>query len=191
MITDFVSSYGYVAVFAGTLLEGETILLAAGFAAHLGLLDWRLVLVVAMAGATLGDQLAFLLGRWKGEALIERFPSLARHKPKIDDLLARYDAIFILAIRFIYGLRIAGPLIMGASHVHMLRFAAFNVTGAALWSLLVAGLGYAFGLALKSLLTYVKQIEEVVLIVILLFGLLFWLWHSLRARTRNKTEIKS
>ena len=74
MISAFVISYGYLAVFLGTLLEGETILLSAGFAANRGLLYWPLVVAVAFAGATLGDQIAFLLGRWQGASLIARFP---------------------------------------------------------------------------------------------------------------------
>lgn len=186
MITNLVTSYGYVAIFIGTVLEGETILLAAGLAAHLGLLDWRLVILVAMAGATLGDQLAFLLGRWKGELLINRFPTLAKHKPKVDKLLARYDAIFILINRFIYGLRIAGPLIMGASRMHMLRFAAFNIVGAILWASLITGLGYMFGQAVNVLLSNIQRIEEIILIAILVIGFLFWLWHTLRAHNLNK-----
>ena len=188
MITEFVSTYGYVAVFVGTLLEGETLLIAAGFAAHQGLLDARLVVLVAMAGATLGDQLAFFLGRWKGELVIDRFPSLQRHKVKIDKLLARYDALFILINRFIYGLRIAGPLIMGASCMNMLRFATFNVIGAALWALLISGLGYMFGLAVNTLLTDAKRIEEIILIAILVIGLLFLLWHTLKAHNKNKNK---
>ncbi len=181
MIEEFVATYGYVAVFVGTLLEGETLLIAAGFAAHQGLLDARLVVLVAMTGATLGDQLAFFLGRWKGELLIIRFPSLAKHKAKVDNLLARYDALFILTNRFIYGLRIAGPLIMGASRMHIMRFATFNVIGAAFWALLITQLGYVFGLAVNALLSDVKQIEEISLVIILVLGLLFWLWHALRA----------
>lgn len=175
MIHNFILSYGYFAVFLGTLLEGETILIAAGFAAHLGILDLSLVILVAMAGATLGDQMAFLLGRWKGASLLARFPSLERHKHKVDDLLSRYDAAFILGVRFLYGLRIAGPLIMGASRVLVLRFALFNLIGAALWAILIAGLGYIFGLALKSMLIDIKKIEEIVFIAILLLGLLYWL----------------
>lgn len=183
MISAFVASHGYLAVFIGTLLEGETILFAAGFAAHQGMLDWPLVVFVAIAGGTLGDQLAFLLGRWKGKALIERFPVLAQHKPRIDDLLSRYDVLFILAVRFLYGLRIAGPLILGSSGISMLRFAVLNVMGAALWAVLVAGAGYVFGLTIHSLITDVKRIEEIVLVVILMLGVTLWLWRRFRTRT--------
>lgn len=186
MMSELVGTYGYIAVFIGTLLEGETLLIAAGFAAHQGLLDWRVVILVAMTGATMGDQLAFFLGRWKGALLINRFPSLAKHKAEIDTLLARYDALFILTIRFIYGLRIAGPLIMGASRMHTLRFATFNIIGAALWALLITGLGFVFGLAVNALLSDVKRIEEIGVIAILVIGLLFWLWHTLRAHNVNK-----
>ena len=120
MISAFILSYGYLAVFVGTLLEGESILLAAGFAAHRGLLDLPVVIVVAVLGATLGDQLAFLLGRWKGRALIARFPSLAKQQPRVHDLLERHATLFILTLRFLYGLRIAGPMLLGTSRVAIL-----------------------------------------------------------------------
>jgi membrane protein DedA with SNARE-associated domain len=188
VISAFVASYGYVAVFVGTLLEGETILVAAGFAAHRGLLDWPLVIVVAVVGATLGDQLAFLLGRWKGQALIERFPNLARHKNRVCDLLERYDTIFILTVRFLYGLRIAGPMILGSGKLSLLRFAALNVIGAILWAVLVSGAGYAFGFAINSVLDNLKQIEEVVLVTLLALGLLLWLWRKFRSQTRNRAD---
>ncbi|MQM30150.1 MAG: DedA family protein [Candidatus Accumulibacter phosphatis] len=184
MISAFVASYGYLAIFIGTLLEGETVLIAAGFAAHRGLLDGRLVVVVAMLGATLGDQLAFLLGRWKGAALIERFPALARQKPRIDDLLQRYNVIFILSVRFLYGLRIAGPVLLGSSGMAVLRFALLNAIGAALWAAVVTGAGYAFGVAINALVADLKVIEEVVLVLIVVCGLSFWLWRRLGAWKR-------
>lgn len=188
MISAFVASYGYFAVFAGTLIEGETILVAAGFAAHRGLLEWPVVILVAIAGSTLGDQLAFLLGRWKGEALIERFPVLAKRKQRIHDLLERHNVIFILAVRFLYGLRIAGPVILGSSRVSLLRFAVLNVIGAALWSVLVSGAGYAFGLVISSLVSDIRRIEEVLLVVMLVIGVFFWLWRRARARCGSSTQ---
>lgn len=181
MISALVASYGYFAVFIGTLIEGEAVLIAAGFAAHRGLLDWPLVVVVAMAGGTLGDQLAFMLGRWRGEALFVRFPALAQRKERVFRLLARYDVLFVLSLRFMYGLRIACPVVLGSSRMSMLRFAFLNVIGAALWAVIIAGVGWFFGAALEAILTDVKKIEEAVLFAILLAGVGIWLWHRRRA----------
>ena len=185
MISAFIASYGYFAVFVGTLLEGETILIAAGFAAHRGLLAWHLVALVATAGATLGDQLAFLLGRWKGDALIKRFPTLAQRKPRIHKLLERFDVALIIIVRFLYGLRNAGPLIMGSDRMPILRFAAFNFIGAALWAVLVSGAGYVFGLAISALIVDLKRVEEDIFVAILLLGMILWLWRKSRPSTRH------
>jgi membrane protein DedA with SNARE-associated domain len=190
MISAFIVAHGYLAVFAGTLLEGETILIAAGFAAHLGLLDWPLVVLVATVGATLGDQLAFLLGRWKGEALLQRFPALAQRKPQIHALLERFDIFSILALRFLYGLRIAGPFIIGSSRVTLLRFTIFNLVGAAVWAVLVSGAGYAFGIAIGSLFTDMKHMEEVILVALLALGSTFWLYRRFHAQSRKRADEK-
>lgn len=175
MISSFVASYGYLAVFLGTLLEGETILLAAGYAAHRGLLDWPLVALVAFLGATIGDQLAFMLGRWKGAALVAHSPALAERAPRVHALLKRHDAVFIIGVRFMYGLRTAGPVVMGTSRVPLLRFATFNMLGAALWALMITGAGYFFGAVSSSIFTDLQRYEEIVLVGILATGLLFWL----------------
>lgn len=182
MVSALITSYGYLAVFVGTLLEGETVLITAGFAAHRGLLDLPVVILVAIAGSTLGDQLAFLLGRWKGNALIARIPALAQHKGRIHDLLDRHDLIFILGVRFLYGLRIAGPLIIGSSRVPPLRFAVLNLLGATVWSTLVSGVGYSLGIAASSFISNLRGLEEIILACFLVAGSLFWLWRQFFGR---------
>jgi membrane protein DedA with SNARE-associated domain len=179
-VGSLVGTYGYLLVFAGTLLEGETVLLAAGFAAHQGLLDWRAVVAVAFVGGTLGDQLAFLLGRWKGNVLIDRFPALARRAPQVHRLLERFDLILILMVRFMYGLRIAGPVIMGSSRIPLARFSILNMIGAVVWAGLVTGAGYTFGAATESMFSNLEHAEVILFLVILLFGFGLWLWHHLR-----------
>lgn len=188
MISDFVARYGYLAVFLGTLAEGETVLAAAGFAAHRGLLDWRLVMLVAAVGGSLGDQLAFLLGRWKGEALLRRFPALARQEPRLRGLLVRYDAILIVTVRFLYGLRIAGPVILGSYGLPPLRFALFNALGAGLWSVLITGAGYAFGVTLSALLGDIERVEGIVVVAIVVFGILAALAHAVSARQASRED---
>lgn len=190
MISTFIASYGYFAVFAGTLFEGETILIAAGFAAHRGLLSWEIVVLVAVLGGILGDQLSFCFGRWKGNALIARFPTLAQRKPRIHELLERYDVILILIVRFLYGLRVAGPVIMGSSRIPYVKFAFFDMLGAILWSIVVSGAGYIFGMAISSLIDDLRQIEEIVLLVILIFGFAVWGWRKWHSAARQRADRK-
>ena len=69
-----VETYGYIAVFAGAFLEGETLLALGGLAASRGHLDFVAVTLVALLGGFLGDQFFFFLGRHRGQALLRRFP---------------------------------------------------------------------------------------------------------------------
>jgi membrane protein DedA with SNARE-associated domain len=170
-IASLVEQYGYVAVLVGTLFEGETVLFFAGFAAHRGLLRWPQVVVLAFAASTFADQFFFFVGRRYGDRLLARFPALRRHVPRVDRLLARYPTPLILGIRFLYGLRVAGPIVMGARHVSPFRFAALNAAGAAVWAVVICGLGYQFGNALAWLLHDLKLFEEAVLAGILFAGL--------------------
>ena len=54
-LSDLLANYGYPVVFLGTLLEGETILALAGFAAHRGHLQLPAVVGLATAGSALVD----------------------------------------------------------------------------------------------------------------------------------------
>jgi membrane protein DedA with SNARE-associated domain len=72
---------------------------------------------------------------------------------------------------------------MGAGHVSPLRFAALNAAGAAVWAVVVSGLGYQFGNALAWLLHDVKLFEGTVLVGILLAGLGWTIFRGSRRRT--------
>ena len=66
---ELIARYGYAAVFFGTLLEGETIVMLAGFAAQREHIDFWLAALCAFAGSLLSDQIYFYLGRRHGTAL--------------------------------------------------------------------------------------------------------------------------
>ena len=166
----WIFEYGYAAVFVGCLLEGETILVLAGFAAHEGQMSLPLTVIIAFVAGALGDQIFFWLGRRAGQPLLDRIPNSADRVRRINHLLARFDAPLIVGIRFMYGLRILGPIVIGTSEVPPLRFTFFNVVGAGIWAPLVAGVGYFFGHALERLLPYLKEFEVVALLVLLVFA---------------------
>lgn len=179
-IPEILSQYGYVGVFIGTLMEGETVLLLAGFAANQGYLALPLVIGIAFVGGTLGDQIAFFLGRRYGNRLIHRYPRLAAHKPRIDRLIHRHQAPLIMGVRFLYGMRIAGPILIGTSHVKVWRFVIFNMIGAAIWATLITALGYLFGetiqVVLKDIHAYEKTLLVGVIGAVLLLTVARWLY---------------
>ncbi|MGB7541037.1 MAG: DedA family protein, partial [Burkholderiales bacterium] len=107
-LADLIQTWGYGAVFAGALLEGETLLLLGGFAAHRGHLSLPLVIGVAVLGSFIGDQFYFQLGRRGGARLLARFPRLAPGAARVHALLERHHLPIILSLRFLYGLRTVG-----------------------------------------------------------------------------------
>lgn len=175
MIEEFVRHYGYAAVALGAFAEGETVLLVAGYGAQRGWLEWPVVVAVAALAATLGDQLFFFLGRWFGPQLLVRFPRLHAGLPRVQTLLQRGAPWAIVSVRFLYGLRIAGPLLIGMAGISPRCFVAFNAIGAVLWAPLMTGLGWFFGAGVVQLAARLQMAEEFLLLVALAVIFAAWL----------------
>jgi membrane protein DedA with SNARE-associated domain len=165
-VQEVLHTYGYLAVFVGTFLEGEVILALAGLAAHRGFMSFPVVVVIAVVGGFAGDQFLFFLGRHYGDRILYRFPKLAANAPRVKALLRRWDAPLVIAIRFMYGARIAGPIVIGAAGIAPWRLAVFNFIGALIWAPLVAAAGYGAGHAIEPLVEQLRHFEMVGLIVV-------------------------
>jgi membrane protein DedA with SNARE-associated domain len=187
-LQELIQHYGYLAVFVGALLEGETILVMAGFAAHAGYLHLGLVIAVATVGGFVGDQFFFVLGRLRGRQVLARFPSVEAHSVRVDELVRRYQTSLIIGVRFMYGMRVAGPLLLGMSHVSRLRFAALSFLGALVWATLIRGAGHLFGQAVEMFLHDAKRYEALMLGALLLAGIGVWIYrrHGLEARAKRR-----
>jgi membrane protein DedA with SNARE-associated domain len=180
---ELIATHGYIAVFIGTFLEGETILALAGVAAAYGYLSFALVCAVAVMGAFLGDQVCFFVGRRYGHRVLARFPKLAAKAPRVQALLRRWDAPAVIMLRFAYGLRIAGPIVIGTCGISPWRLAFFNFIGALIWAPIVAGVGYLAGYALHEWMGKLKNAQVAILVAALLIAAVVWLV----LRRRHKT----
>jgi membrane protein DedA with SNARE-associated domain len=183
-----ISHYGYVALVIGTFLEGESMLIIAGFAVHLGYLKLQWVILAALVGSVAGDQFYFFLGRVKGEAFLQKRP---RWKTKINKawkLLDRYRTFLILGFRFAYGLRTVTPFAIGLSNINASRFLVLNLIGGLCWSVVVALVGYFFGAAALAVFVDVKKYERWIVIGILLGTAVVWLIYFLRERKKDRVE---
>ena len=148
-MTALLNHYGYLAVLAGTFLEGETVLLVAGALAREGYMSLFWVGLSAFMGGLGSDQLMFALGRRYGPAFLAKRPRLRRAAERLAPFLRRHDAAFILGVRFAYGLRGVAPMLAGIQGVSPRRFLALNALGALIWAVIFSLAGYFMGAALE------------------------------------------
>ncbi|HVE72065.1 MAG TPA: DedA family protein [Thermoanaerobaculia bacterium] len=178
--------FGYLAVFVGTFLEGEAILIAAGFFASRNYLDPIAVTVVAFAGAYAGHIFWFWLGRVHGVRLLDRFPRMKRSFGKGIRVFERYGAAAIILTQWIYGLRITCAVIIGMSRIGLVKFFIYQAVSCAIWAVIITAAGYYFGRAIERLLGRVEHIEKYGLIFIAVIALGFWLWHRWKEKKEEK-----
>jgi len=172
-LADMNSAYGYPAVGLGTFIEGDMILVLSAIAAEQGLLKLPGVITAAFVGVFAGDQVYFHLGRRKGLAYIQSRPQWQAKSQRVFDLLRRYQWPVMFGFRFMYGIRIVTPIMIGASGISPWRFFICNFLGTLTWATTIGSLGYIFGQAMKAVLKNVQYYQMWVFIgaALLLLGL--------------------
>lgn len=189
-LAHFIREYGYLAILIGTFLEGETILVLGGLAAHLGLLELHWVMVSAFAGSFSGDQLYYYIGRRYGPRIIAKRLSWQVSAEKVYKHLHRHQNFLILTFRFYYGLRNVTPFAIGASQVSRVRFFVLNFIGAVVWAIALGYIGFLFGEAFRMFIVDVKHYGMIALGVLVAIGLTIWITTLVRHRRRAREQQK-
>ena len=178
----------YPAIVLGSLMEGETTVVLAGYAAHQGYAPLWAVMVLTAGINFVVDLSWFLLGRWRGPQLLVRLPSLRKGVDAVTPQLLQHRRKIIFLVRFMVGLRTAGPIALGIASVPVQEFIVFNALGAAVWSVTFAGLGYVFGRAIAVFMGHLAHYETLVGSGIAVAGLCFLLWRYHRKRTTDQAS---
>jgi len=163
-IVHVVSTYGYWAIFfvvslesAGVPLPGETMLVGAAiYAGQTGGLAIERVILAAAAGAIVGDNIGYWVGREYGRGLLERHGRLIGVTPQKlrlgQYLFKRWGGWIVFVGRFIAMLRVLAALLAGVNRLEPKRFFVFNAAGGLLWA-------HVFGLGGYYLTSAFKRIE--------------------------------
>ena len=169
----------------GVPLPGETMLIAASLYAGAGHLNVFVVAIVAFVAAVLGDNVGYLIGRWGGRALIERFGKFLLLTP---DRLDRAERFFnnhggkiVVIARFVEGLRQANGLIAGTIEMHWAKFVACNALGAGLWVAVWTSLGYFAGNNVETVSHYFTIAAIVIAVIAALV-----VWRHLHHRRKRR-----
>lgn len=182
-------TYGYWFVLVAVSLEtmgvpfpGETTLLAAAIYAGTGKpLNIALVILFAAAGAIIGDNVGFTVGRYGGYPLVRRILRLLHVRESALDYTQRFferhgDKTVFLG-RFISILRATVAFLAGVSQMRRRVFFVWNAAGGICWATLYGLLGFFLGrnLPLLRRVIDVLGIGGVVVVVVAVVGaLIFW-----------------
>ena len=136
------------------VLPGESAIIALGVATA-GSADPRIALLIgcAAAGAFVGDNLCYLLGRRFGPATERRFfatPKGQKARAWAERSLGKYGTRLIVVCRFIPGGRTAVTLTCGLIGYPRRRFVAATAVAAVIWALYAFFIGRVGGQAFED-----------------------------------------
>ncbi|MEP6945864.1 MAG: DedA family protein [Acidobacteriota bacterium] len=185
LIEHYMLIYGYWAVFFGVMLEnaglpvpGETILLVAGYFSATGNFNIWLVMLIAAAGAMIGDNIGFAVGHHFGRGFILKVGKYLWLTPKrfehMENYFKSHGNKTILVARFITGLRVFAALLAGASHMKWRIFLVYNMAGAIIWAVVITALGHFFGHSLPVLVEWVGRTGTILLVLGIIAAFIAW-----------------
>ena len=172
MIETLVREYGIPAVMIGAGVEGEGVVFLGGVLAHRGLLVvWQVALAAAI-GSFCADQIIFFLGRHAGHLRFVQRLDASKAMGRARGLLERYPVGFVLAFRFVYGMRIISPLLISRTRISSLRFLVLNGIAALSWAVVITAVGYLFGNAVETAFGHLRlHLHLIVALAALLLAL--------------------
>ncbi len=133
----------------GVPSPGETALLLAAVLASQGKLHIWLVIVIAVASAILGDNLAYGLGRWLGRDVLEAKGPLHDYRIKLirlgDRFFAKHGSRTVFLGRWITVVRSVVAWLAGINELPFHIFLLWNALGAATWATAYGLAGYYGG----------------------------------------------
>jgi membrane protein DedA with SNARE-associated domain len=195
-VTHFFTTHGLPLLFAVVMLEsfgvplpGETALIAFGVLASQGHYSIWLVIAVAAAAAIIGDNLGYwLIGRYGGRALFERWGPLRRYSerflPATERLMARHGPIVVFVGRFVTVLRYTAAWAAGLGKMPWWKFLFWNALGGICWALSVGLVAYYAGNAAADAIQRYGIYAAVVIVAAVVIG--FFLTRAGRKRLESR-----
>ncbi len=155
-VEHLVEVFGYPLLFlivmgesSGLPIPGETALIAGGVLASQGKLEIALVIPLAAAGAIVGDNIGYLIGRRGGRWVLERPGRFEGQRHQVlatgEPFFERHGPKAVFFGRFILGLRVWASWLAGATRMRWSEFVLWNALGGICWATGVGLLAYFLG----------------------------------------------
>lgn len=169
-IVHLLQQYQFVAIFIGTGIISEAVIIPSAVLAKQGVFHWYTVYIVAWLATTTSDIIWF-----KGAKLILRVTHrLGNYQHKIHRLMHTVEKmtgkrtyVFLLVYKFFYGFRSLTIIALSMRHYSFWTYIIFSGLGTAVWLAVIMGVGWLVGLGI-DLLPAVHTFEYVIGAAVLL-----------------------
>jgi membrane-associated protein len=179
----FLLPFGEAAIMLGFVIPGETALIFGGVLAGRGQASLTAVLVLAVAGAVIGDAIGYAIGRRWGPSLqvsrLGQVVGTARWRIA-EDFVHRRGGPAVFFGRYTALLRALVPGIAGMARLPYSTFALWNVLGGGTWAAACVLGGWAVGDVVGE---YLSDASKVIVVVVALAAGAFLIHRHLRTES--------
>ncbi|MEO6198690.1 MAG: DedA family protein [Sphingomicrobium sp.] len=185
-----IEQYGLLGILLVTTVEGEFGPLIGGSLAKIGKLGLFPLLLVCWFGATLSTTTFFAIGRSQRDGKLVHRVTDKRAFALALKWIDRHPRLFCFVYRFIYGMRIVGPVAISLSHVRWQTFVLINTLASLIWAILGLAVGWYLGTGAARMIGYYFTerpfLAASIVAAVLLVGVISW--RARRAARRRSLE---
>lgn len=156
LFLEWLKEYGYIVLFAWTILEGELGLIMAGIMSHTGDMFLPIALLVGTLGGFTGDQIYFYIGRFNKRYIHKQLVTHRRKFAIAHLLIKKYGWPIIFVQRYMIGMRTAIPMAIGLTKYSGKKFAIINFISALFWASVTIIPAYYYGAEILKILQWIK-----------------------------------
>jgi len=184
-------------LFLGSLIEyvfppfpGDTLVVLGAWYAVNGKISWPVAFVAVTAGAVLGAWIDYRIGVALGAALergaMRRGPITLEHVRRVEAGYARFGAWFLLANRFLPGIRAFLFVGAGAARLPLGKVLLWGGISAAAWNALLLLVGAFLASNLSEFVGWLERYTAFAWVVMAVIAALLLARFALAARRRKK-----
>lgn len=153
-------------------VPSEAVMPFAGFLIYQGKMHWEAVVFFSTLGSIIGSLLSYYIGMNFGRPLVVKYGRYLflneHHLELTEKFFRKFGQKTIFISRFIPVVRHFISLPAGTARMNIWLFAVYTISGAAIWNLFLAYLGYRLGSNWSVIRTYSEKLDMIIILLIML-----------------------
>lgn len=149
-------------IFLGLFFPGDSLLFIAGLLSATGFLEIKLLILIVVGAAILGDTAGYWFGKRVGVTFFTREDSYLFKKKYVviaQKFFLDYGGRAIILARFVPMVRTITPILAGIGSMKYTRFISYNAFGGIVWGAGMTSLGYLLGSTIPNSEQYVLPLS--------------------------------